>query len=123
MTQKFPVGQAGDISAGGMKVFQVNGKSILVAHAGGGFYAVENRCPHLGLPLSGGKLEGANIVCPFHGSRFDLHTGENMDWVLGIGGVKLPDWSRKLLMMGKKPAPVNIFRVSVEDNQLFVEME
>ncbi len=123
MTRKFPVGQAEEIPVGGFKVFNADGKSILVARAGGSYYAVENRCPHLGLPLSAGKVEGEQIVCAFHGSRFDLRTGENMDWVLGFGNKKLPDWSRKILTLGKKPAPVKIFRVSAEGNQLFVEME
>lgn len=123
MTQKFAVGAIGEIPAGGVKVFNVNGKAVLVARAGGGYYAVENRCPHLGLPLSGGKIEGETIVCPFHGSKFDLHTGENMDWVTGLGGMKLPEWSRKLLMMGKRPAPVKVFRVVQEEGNLFVEMD
>jgi nitrite reductase/ring-hydroxylating ferredoxin subunit len=123
MPQKFPVARAEDIPAGGMKPYKVNGKSIVVAHAGGTFYAVENRCPHLGLPLSAGKVEGTNITCPFHGSKFDLITGENMDWVMGIGSTKLPDWSRAILAMGRRPTPVKLFRVVKEENQLYVEME
>ncbi len=123
MTQKFPVAQAAEIPAGTMKAFRINDKSIILAHAGGSFYAVENRCPHLGLPLAGGRLDGTNITCPFHGSKFDLQTGENMDWVTGIGSIKMPEWSRALLRMGRRPAPVKIFRVIKEGNQLFVEME
>jgi len=36
-------------------------------------------CPHLGGPLSEGKLEGETVVCPCHASRFDLESGAVVD--------------------------------------------
>jgi len=32
--------------------------------------ALDNRCPHRWAPLSDGRLEGDNVVCPYHGARF-----------------------------------------------------
>ena len=38
----------------------------------------EDYCPHLGLPLSGGRLDGDNLVCRWHGAHFSLTTGESL---------------------------------------------
>ena len=38
-------------------------------------HAMENACPHAGLPLSAGILEGCIVTCTAHGWRFDVRTG------------------------------------------------
>ncbi|MEZ0395772.1 MAG: Rieske (2Fe-2S) protein [Anaerolineales bacterium] len=114
--------QLSDFPAEGRKVFQVEGVPVLVIKTGEQFRAVTNKCPHLGLPLAGGKVESETITCPFHGSKFDLNTGENLDWVNSFLGLSIPGWSRRLLEMGKKPAPLHTFPVVVEDGKLFVEI-
>ncbi len=38
-------------------------------------YAIENRCPHKGGPLSEGIVHGASVTCPLHNWVFDLRTG------------------------------------------------
>ena len=122
MSKKISIGQVTEFPAGKAKVVQVEGTAIVVNHVNDKFYAVENRCPHLGLPLGANKVAGTVITCPFHGSKFDMCIGENLDWVTGFAGAKLPDWSRKLLAMGRKPAPIKTFRVLAEGNQLFIEI-
>lgn len=68
--------------AGGRKVVEVDDTQILVAESAGKFYAVANKCAHMGISLVGktallqGKVEGGCITCPAHGSKFDLATGE-----------------------------------------------
>ena len=37
--------------------------------------ALAATCSHLGGPLDQGKREGDTVVCPWHGSRFDLCIG------------------------------------------------
>jgi len=88
----------------------------------GAIYALENKCPHLGLPLGKGKIEGGEIVCPFHGSRFDIKTGANTDWIAAVAGIPLPVWTRGLLAFGKKPQPVKLFPASVDGGDVFVEL-
>jgi nitrite reductase (NADH) small subunit len=39
------------------------------------FLAVENRCPHLGGPLSDGIVNGCQVVCPLHAWKVRLDTG------------------------------------------------
>jgi nitrite reductase/ring-hydroxylating ferredoxin subunit len=103
-------------------VFDVEGTPVLVIRAESGFFALANRCPHLGFPLKGGKVENGIITCPLHNSQFDLRTGENIDWVRGVAGVKLPEWSRRVLAMGKKPSPLHTFPIVAEGDDLYVEI-
>jgi nitrite reductase (NADH) small subunit len=39
-------------------------------------YAIENRCPHKGGPLSEGIVHGGSVTCPLHNWVFDLATGK-----------------------------------------------
>jgi nitrite reductase (NADH) small subunit len=38
-------------------------------------FAIEDRCPHKGGPLSEGIVHGGQVTCPLHGMVFDLATG------------------------------------------------
>ena len=49
---------------------------ILLAFVGGAYYALENRCPHMGGSLADGRLEGTAVTCPRHGSSYDIRTGK-----------------------------------------------
>lgn len=69
------VAGVGDVPAGEVKVFEVNGRSIAVANTGEKFYACDNVCTHDGGPLGEGMLWGDQVECPRHGARFDLKTG------------------------------------------------
>ena len=40
------------------------------------FYAIEDVCTHDGGILTGGPVEGDEVVCPRHGARFCVRTGE-----------------------------------------------
>ena len=45
----------------------------------GGIFAIENRCPHRGGPLSEGIVGDGKVVCPLHGHKFDLTTGQGSE--------------------------------------------
>lgn len=122
MKKRLAIGQITDFPEGKAKVVHLEGASVVVKRVKDTFCAVENRCPHMGLPLGAGKIEGQVITCPFHGSKFDFCSGENLDWVTGVAGAKLPGWSRKLLAMGKTPSPVKSFLVLQEDGTLYIEL-
>ena len=51
-------------------------KPVAVYNVDGKFYATSEQCTHVGGPLDEGKLSGQVIVCPWHGSCFDVTTGE-----------------------------------------------
>lgn len=52
-----------------------NGVSVLLVRQGGQVYALDDTCVHAGCSLSGGHLDGRSIICPCHGSQFDLRDG------------------------------------------------
>lgn len=59
----------------GRTVVEVDDRLIVLIHAGGAFYALDDVCTHDGGPLGEGALEGQAIVCPRHGARFDIRDG------------------------------------------------
>lgn len=65
-----------DIQLSQMKEVQVDGEAICIANVDGKYYAINNICTHEGGPLADGKLEGYEVECPWHGSKFDVRTGE-----------------------------------------------
>jgi nitrite reductase/ring-hydroxylating ferredoxin subunit/uncharacterized membrane protein/hemerythrin superfamily protein len=48
---------------------------IVLVRRGGHVHALGARCSHLGGPLDQGWVLGNALVCPWHGSRYDLETG------------------------------------------------
>ena len=49
---------------------------VLLLRTDAGVFAYEDRCPHLGLPLSAGTLEGDTLTCSAHQFQFDATTGQ-----------------------------------------------
>lgn len=56
-------------------VVDVDGTQIVVFNLNGQYYAIENVCTHDGGQLTGGTVEGDQIVCPRHGAHFCIRTG------------------------------------------------
>jgi 3-phenylpropionate/trans-cinnamate dioxygenase ferredoxin subunit len=54
----------------------VGRRMIAIARSGGEYFAIEDVCTHDGAELTGGAIEGGEIICPRHGARFCLRTGE-----------------------------------------------
>ena len=54
----------------------VGGKEVLLANIDGSYYAIANKCSHLGGSLVKGSLEGSIVTCPRHGAKFDVKTGQ-----------------------------------------------
>ena len=52
-----------------------NGKIAIFRTADDQIFAMDNRCPHKGGPLSEGIVHGASVTCPLHNWVFDLSTG------------------------------------------------
>jgi nitrite reductase/ring-hydroxylating ferredoxin subunit len=73
------VAKTTDIQPGTMKAVAAGGTRLLLANVDGAFYAMQQRCPHLGGNLSRGKLHGRTVTCPLHKATFDLATGEVID--------------------------------------------
>ncbi|MBV9572289.1 MAG: Rieske 2Fe-2S domain-containing protein [Alphaproteobacteria bacterium] len=60
----------------GRNVVRKEGKQVLLIDAGERIFAIANRCPHEGYPLSEGTLgPGCVLTCNWHNWKFDLKTG------------------------------------------------
>lgn len=64
-------------------------------------FAVKDKCPHRGGPLSGGIVHGGLVTCPLHGFKIDLATGEAV----------LPD-----------KGCARTYAVKVEDSRVFLRL-
>lgn len=56
--------------------FVLAGHDVLLVRINGKVMAFRNQCPHMGISLERGLVDGSFIACPGHGFRFDLTTGE-----------------------------------------------
>src|SRR5919109_3669004 len=75
-----PAAKAKDVKPGQLKGVRLRGgHEVVLANAGGRFYACEAYCPHNGWPLKWGAVEDGTLVCALHLWRFDLDTGEAVD--------------------------------------------
>lgn len=70
------VGEESALSGGRTLRTRVNGTVVTIACAGGKLHAFQEFCTHRFGPLSEGKIDGCEIMCPWHRSRFDLRTGK-----------------------------------------------
>lgn len=72
-----PLGPVGQIPLGEGREFAVDGMRIAVFRLrAGGLAATAAACPHRGGPLADGITGAGQVVCPLHGRRFSLETGE-----------------------------------------------
>ena len=99
-TQWIDAGAVSGWQDGDTRSIAVGRRMIAVVRAEGGFYAIEDVCTHDGAELTGGVIEGTEIVCPRHGARFCLRTGQ----ALGPPAYE----------------PVQVFETKVEANRLWV---
>lgn len=126
MSQRVRVGTVAELSDGELHSVDADGTSLVVGLADGSLCAALNRCPHLGLSLTKGpgglKYDDGAVVCPWHNSRFDLATGDNLDWTPGVAGRDMPRWSRRLIALGKQPSPLTTYDIVVEGDDVYVEL-
>lgn len=89
------VARVSDIPPGGRLIVEVAGRSIGIFNVAGEFFAIRNRCPHMGAELCKGDVVGLVesdrpgdmrldedrkfLACPWHAWEFDLRTGQS--WV------------------------------------------
>ena len=67
---------ASGLSLNQMKLVHVGQERIAVGRTEQGYAAFQDRCTHKGGPLSDGALVCGTVQCPWHGSQFDVHTGD-----------------------------------------------
>ncbi len=96
------VARVTDVPPGTGKVVRAGNTVLALFNLGGTFYALDNRCTHVGGPLGEGTVEGTQVTCPWHGSIFEITTGEVVE----------PPARR----------PVATFRATVEGDDVLVDL-
>ena len=102
---KLPVAPLAEFGPGSVKLVTHGWVSVGVYNCGGSYYALEDRCSHDDGPLCEGEWdeETCRVICPRHGSNFDLRTGVPLS---------LPAFE-----------PVATYPVTVEDGMVMVEVD
>jgi 3-phenylpropionate/trans-cinnamate dioxygenase ferredoxin component len=65
-----------DVPNGERLFVEIDEKKIVIFNIGGNIYAIGDVCSHDGGPLGDGEVEGMDVICPRHGARFDIKTGQ-----------------------------------------------
>ena len=77
MTIFVDIGSLDDIPAQGARVVRTAQGCVAVFRAADDrVFALEDRCPHKGGPLSEGIVHGTFVTCPLHNWVFDMNTGQ-----------------------------------------------
>jgi len=102
MAQWVKIATIGEVPEGKVKAVKTDGQSLVLAHVGSAYFAIQDLCTHDDGLLGEGELVGDQIECPRHGARFDVKTGRP---------VTLP-----------AVIPVKTFPVKVVENDVLVEL-
>lgn len=76
MSEWVDVAKVADFPSGTRRTLEVEGVAVIVFSLNGEYFAIEDVCTHDYSSLDDGELDGEQIVCPRHGARFNVRTGE-----------------------------------------------
>ena len=102
MNERIKVAQTDQLAPGRSKLIKAKGREIALFNVAGSFYAIANSCPHSTGPLVEGRLYGNIVTCPWHGSQFDVTTGQ--------------------CCRGPATKPVATYPVHIEGHSIFIEI-
>lgn len=89
-----PVLPEAELPAGNkLKRVDIDGVGVVLCRDGEHVSAFAGRCPHLAAPMEDGWVDRGRVVCPWHGSQFDVQTGEV---VRGPAAAALPCYQARL---------------------------
>ena len=107
--------EEGELRQGQMRSVEAGGQKLLLARLDDGVYAVQARCTHVFANLARGKLvEACQVQCPLHRARFDLRTGEVVEWANFPPGVQLLNVVRSEKALRTYPVRVREGKIEVE---------
>lgn len=99
-----PGGNIADLPPGSFRSQKFEDVDVLLCNVAGKIFALHNACLHSILPLSAGQFEGHTIICPWHGCRYDVRTGEIQD----DSGLKLESYPVAVDEQGRISVGFNI---------------
>ena len=111
------VGPQDMLEEGQLREIVIDDREILLVRAEGAYYATQTRCPHLRVHLVRGRLENTILVCPAHGSRFDVTSGANVAWI-----DRLPGLVKGVARALSSPKDLETFPTKVGNGQVWVRV-
>jgi 3-phenylpropionate/trans-cinnamate dioxygenase ferredoxin component len=117
MVESIQLFKTDELKEGEMRKIDVGDLNILIIRIGDEFFAVNNKCPHMGGDLSQGTLDGTIITCPVHHSQFDVTTGQVIRWTDFTG------FKASVSKLFKSPKPLTRYELIIEDSQILLKME
>lgn len=90
------VASTDEVPPGVTRKVMLDGKDLLLANVDGAYYAIGDVCTHEEGPLDEGIMHGFEVECPWHGSRFDVRTGQ-----VTQGPTETPEQSYEVRIEGK----------------------
>lgn len=72
----YEVAGSNDLQLNQMKLIRIGDKRIVLGRTEQGYVAFDDHCTHRGGSLAGGAMICGTVQCPWHGSQFDVHTGQ-----------------------------------------------
>lgn len=79
MSEFTKVASVETVREAGADVVAANGHAIALFWEDGEVHAVDNRCPHMGFPLTEGSVDDGVLTCHWHHARFELSCGDTFD--------------------------------------------
>ena len=76
MAEWVAVARVDDFPPGTLRTLEIEGTPIAVFNVDGRYHAIEDLCSHEAETLSDGELAGDEIICPRHGARFSILSGQ-----------------------------------------------
>ena len=73
--EKIKVARSGELKVNQMKLLHIGHKRIVIGNTENGYVAFDDRCTHRGGSLAAGALMCSTVQCPWHGSQFNVDTG------------------------------------------------
>ena len=76
MSEWVTVGGVDELGEDALMAAAVEGEEVVVAHVSGEYRALGATCTHEGGPLYEGEIDDGAVMCAWHGSLFDLQSGD-----------------------------------------------
>ena len=76
MAEFIKVAKTSDLAPGEKMLVEYEDEDVGLFNIEGKFYAISDICTHDGGPLVEGRLDGDAVICPRHGARFNVKTGQ-----------------------------------------------
>jgi nitrite reductase/ring-hydroxylating ferredoxin subunit len=92
------VAAADELRVDQMKLVRMPGRRVVLGRTENGYVAFDDHCTHRGASLAGGVLLCGTVQCPWHGSQFDVVTGQ--------------------VRCGPAAEPIAVYRVEEADGKL-----